>query len=697
MGAIKSSLELIDKVTAPLDAINSRLGISIERFDKAGSSADKMGDEAGAAADRARVKLGRFSTTLDTIPGGLNRVNAAMRSVTSRSNSMFKAMLGVAAIQKILGVVTSQIGNAFDRMDTLNNYPKVMGNLGIRSADAERSIDEMSERLKGLPTTLQDAASSVQRFTSANGNVQASTEMFLALNNAILAGGADMNTQRSALEQLSQSYAKGKPDMMEWRTAMTAMPAQLKQVAQAMGYASADELGESLRKGEISMNEFMATMVKMNHESVAGFKTLEEQARNATGGFATSIANMKSAVTRGLTGMVDNVNDALSRSGLPTLQEIITNIGSTIEKVLKAIGTVFGKIIAWIAENKEEILGWIKIIASVAIAWGIVSTAVSALIGIITTITTLISTFGSVFGIVFGAGAIAAVVGLSGAISGLVDWFTETNEKTGDIGKTMEIVFARIGVIIAKVKKIFMTAFDYIKIGWNTMCLGFEVAFKGVAAVILSIWDTITSGVEKAVKGIFEIIAALVENIPGMEDIGAGDMYRAMGNNIDFATNSADSLWKEIEDSTAATDKENQALWDEINGGLDNEVTKAEANAKALEDRYTRNLGNNRGGTDSGKNKNGKTALDAVVANTGTTAKNVKAIAKQMTVNGEMLKYIRDFSYQKAVNRYTSSTIKVDMTNNNNMASGADVDGIMRKLKKTLEKEMAATAEGVHA
>ncbi|WZU00611.1 tape measure protein [Erysipelothrix sp. D19-032] len=49
----------------------------------------------------------------------------------------------------------------------------------------------------------------------------ASTEMFLALNNAVLAGNAPMDMQRSALEQLSQAYAKGKPDMMEWRSAIS--------------------------------------------------------------------------------------------------------------------------------------------------------------------------------------------------------------------------------------------------------------------------------------------------------------------------------------------------------------------------------------------------------------------------------------------------------------------------------------------
>ena len=91
----------------------------------------------------------------------------------------------------------------------------------------------MSDKLSGLPTTLDQGASAVQRFTSANGDVEKSTDLFLALNNAILAGGASTEIQATALEQMSQAYAKGKPDMMEWRSLMTAMPAQLKQVADA--------------------------------------------------------------------------------------------------------------------------------------------------------------------------------------------------------------------------------------------------------------------------------------------------------------------------------------------------------------------------------------------------------------------------------------------------------------------------------
>lgn len=221
-------------------------------------------------------------------------------------NTIRRCAIGQLIYREISGGVDS----AISRLDTLNNYSKTMGNLGISGEDAEASLSRLSDALVGLPTTMDSAALAVQRFTSANGNIKASTEMFLALNNAVLAGGASAQAQASAVEQLSQSYAKGKPDMMEWRTAMQAMPAQLKQVAISMGYVSADQLGEALRSGKVSMNEFMVELTKLNKEGVSGFKSFEEQARNATGGVQIAMTNAKTAITRGLADIMNAIGQS---------------------------------------------------------------------------------------------------------------------------------------------------------------------------------------------------------------------------------------------------------------------------------------------------------------------------------------------------------------------------------------------------
>lgn len=261
-----------------------------------------------------------------------NKTISSLESTSQKTSkgimSGFKFLKGsiiALGITKLVSMIIGSVDKAVARVDTLNNYGNVMSNLGVATADTDASIEKLSEGLVGLPTTLDDAVAGVQRFTSSNNNVKASTEMFLALNNAILSGNAPIDQQRSAMEQLSQAYAKGKPDIMEWRTAVSAMPAQMKQVAQSMGYVSSDQLGEALRSGKVSMNEFMLEIMKLNKEGVNGFQSFEDQAKNSTGGIATSIANMKTAVTRG----VADVINAIGQSNIAGFFQFITRAINT--------------------------------------------------------------------------------------------------------------------------------------------------------------------------------------------------------------------------------------------------------------------------------------------------------------------------------------------------------------------------------
>ena len=120
--------------------------------------------------------------------------------------------------------IVAGLGSAITRFDTLNNYPKVLSNLGFSAEEAKDSIEELSKGIDGLPTALDDAASGVQRLVAKNGDIKKSTRYFLAMNDAIVAGNAPAEQQKSAIEQLTQAYSKGKPDLMEWRTLMMAIP-----------------------------------------------------------------------------------------------------------------------------------------------------------------------------------------------------------------------------------------------------------------------------------------------------------------------------------------------------------------------------------------------------------------------------------------------------------------------------------------
>lgn len=290
----------------------------------------------------------RFDTKLDT-----KGFQKGMNDITNKTKSgggTIKNIVAGLGITKLIGMALNTIKDSLDgaisRFDTLNNYPKVMENLGISTKEAEKSIQKLSEGITGLPTTLDSAALAVEKFTSANGDVKKSTDLFLALNNAIVAGGASTQIQESAMEQLSQAYAKGKPDMMEWRALQTAMPGQLKQVAMAMGYAGGNvtQLGEDLRKGNVSMDDFMETIVKLNKDGLPGFKSFADQAQDAVGGIGTSVTNAKTAIVRGVTTMITTLNSSMKKAGVGTIAENISKLGKMAEKALKNVGKTLSKI-----------------------------------------------------------------------------------------------------------------------------------------------------------------------------------------------------------------------------------------------------------------------------------------------------------------------------------------------------------------
>ena len=310
--------------------------------------------------------------------GDTSGADKATKNMTSSIGGLTKSFtlgaLAAKAITKAINVVASSMDSAISRIDTMNNFSTVMKNLGISAEDSSEVIKDLSDKLIGLPTTLNSAASSVQRFTAYNGDIKKSEQYFLAVNNAILAGTNDTQMQAAAMEQLTQAYTKGKPEMQDWKTLLQAMPAQLKQVAIAMGYVQTDDLYEALKSGEVSMNDFMDTMVKLNKTGVGEFASLEEQARANTDGIKTSITNMKTAFTRGVADMITKVDEALEPFG--GLSGVIQEIGKVGEQAFKKIGDIIAwtipkiiQIFQFIASHKDELI----LIGTIVAGWKIAS------------------------------------------------------------------------------------------------------------------------------------------------------------------------------------------------------------------------------------------------------------------------------------------------------------------------------------
>lgn len=439
-----------------------------------------------------------YDTEIDK--SGFEKGLNSLKTSTSSAFSQIKNIVTALGIDKLISATFNLLNNSIDgaisRLDTLNNYPKVMSNLGIASDDAQKSISKMSDKLSGLPTTLDEGALAVQRFTSANGDINKSTDYFLALNNAILAGGASADIQSTALEQLSQSYAKGKPDMVEWRSIQTAMPAQLNQVAQSFGMTS-DQLGEALRNGKISMDDFMDKIVELNQNGTGEFQSFEEQARNSIGGIATSITVAKTQVIKGVADIISKIDELLKENGLGGISEIISNIGKKAKEVLDKF-----------AEKLPDIINFLKEISPLLV------TIVAGLTAYKTTLLA-ISAINFVSKI---TGTITAFVQLLPAIKSVKDAMLLLN---------MTFAVNPIVLIVAAIAAL-VVGFIYL---WNTS--------EGFRNFWIGLWENIKSAFETAWNA---IATFFIETIPNAFQ-SLKDKLSEIGNNI--ATFFQD-LWNSI-------------------------------------------------------------------------------------------------------------------------------------------------------
>lgn len=460
------------------------------------------------------------------LKGALAKTENAIEQTGKSSGSKFGTAWGVAAgsliskgVSKITSVISSNLDSAIKRVDIINNFPKVMSNLGVGAGDAEASIAKLSEKLRGLPTSLQDGASAVQRFTSKNGDVAKSTDLFLALNNAILAGGASSEIQSTALEQLSQSYAKGKPDMMEWRSAMTAMPAQLNQVAKAMGFGenAADKLGEALRNGDVTMDDFMGTIVKLNTEGANGFQSFEKQAKNSTGGIGTTLENLKNRTVAALGEVINTIgadNIAMAIEGLSTT---ITGIGTAIagvvnftisnwpliQPILLGITTFFGSLLAM--GLGQKVIAFLNTTAGLITAHPVLAVISAVAAGaslIISNWSGITQFFGEVFS---GVGEIAR-----NAWNGLKDGARNAWNTITGIFKNLASFFGSI----------FSNAWNAVKKVFSTGGAIFKGIADGIFNVFRNVVNGLISGINTVVAIPFNAINGVLNGLRGINILG---------------------------------------------------------------------------------------------------------------------------------------------------------------------------------
>ncbi len=275
--------------------------------------------------------------------------------ISGRSAAIVGAIAGVAsaATSKALSMITSSVGDAIRRVDTLNNSSKTFEYMGFKAIDASKATTALEKSIKGLPTPLDSAMRGMTGLAATYGDIQLGQKVFSSLNNAILGFGGTAGMVENAITQLSQLPLDGPLDAQTWNSLRNSGLTPLLVAMAKDSNMSVSEMKTAFGEGELTVQDFTDRLVKMNTQGGGGLVALEKIAKNATGGIGTGIANMQTAVVRGMAKIIQAVGSkkisaAISQMG-DSFEKVLTIVAENIPKAVKVLENFIG----FIAKNKD--------------------------------------------------------------------------------------------------------------------------------------------------------------------------------------------------------------------------------------------------------------------------------------------------------------------------------------------------------
>lgn len=484
-----------------------------------------------------------FSSTMKNADSSMNNLDSSTQKTNTSILDIAKGIGVFKLIDNAIGLVTSSLGGAVDRFDTLNKYPIVMQALGYSTDQVDKSMSKLTEGIDGLPTSLNEIVSNTQQLAISTGNLEKGTDTAIALNNAFLASGASTADASRGMQQYVQMLSKGTVDMQSWRSIQETMPIAMDKVAKSFkdqGVNSVNELYDALQDGTITFDDFNNRLIKLN-DGVGGFAEL---AKKNSSGIKTSFQNIKTAVVKGLANVIQAVDDGMQNAGFGSIAENLDKVKDAVNTAFKALNdnlpTIIEKVgnaFKFLADNSEWLIPLISGVAGALLAVSAVNSATNTITNITKAVGSLSSAFAFLISptglIIIGIGLlIAAGVALyknwdtiskyaKNIWNGISDFFKDTFDNIkgwfSDLweGTKEKAAAAADGVkqVWQNTKQWFADLWQGIKDSATDMWGGVKQAFSDAVDGVVSTWQGVKQWFADLWKGIKSTISSIVDSI----------------------------------------------------------------------------------------------------------------------------------------------------------------------------------------
>lgn len=538
---------------------------------KIGSAFASVGGKIGSAISSGAAAAINAAASLSTSVG-----NALQGAISTGAKAAGVAVAGLAA------TISANLGGAVQRADQLYAFPKVMANMGYSAEEADKQINRISDSLDGLPTATDDIVRMVQGLAPLTGDVKEATDISLAFNNALLAGGANTILAANAMEQYRQQMAVGKVDHMAWRSMTNAMPGQLGQIAKSLlgAAGNTETLFEAMRNGTVTFDDFNKALVKLNAEGGDGFASFDEQARTATLGIATAFTNAGVRIKKAMSEIIKAIGVKEIHDKIDSLTSGIVGFGKNIADVItrlkssggfSQVGQTLGgllPVIGGLAGALGPLLVHIPLIGG---AFSSLTGPVGIVIGLFTSmvmhsqllqgaISGAFKTLGEVFQSSAVTGALEALGAQMGAVAGIL----------GDsLGSALNVVAPLLANLAQTIIPVLAQVFGQLVAAATPIVTSIFGALTRVMAALLPPLTQITATVLPALGQMFSLVAAAIA--PLIDQI-ANILVQALNLIMPILTNLVSTIMPVITQVIAAIIppliRVNQAIWSVVSAIL---------------------------------------------------------------------------------------------------------------------------------
>lgn len=716
--AIKTSIDIQDRVSQKLN----RVILQLNRTTSAFQAADAVSNTAltGATVQTAAEQIYNYETRIEELEQKIEQAGEQMEKLKDNTKQSsgeaqnlsrimggiktliasyagFNALQGIAKTSDDLTQTTARLGmmnEGFRETGGALESTDDLVNLVYASAqNARGSFGDMAAVVAKFGNNAKDAFSSSAEVVDFANLVQ--KQMTIA--------GASTTEASNAMLQLSQALGSGVLRGDELNSIFEQAPNLIQTIADYMD-VPIGSIRQMASDGKLSADTVKAAIFSASEDINAKFDQMP-----MTWGQVTQ--RMKNSALQNFKPVLNKVNELAGNERFTSAANSVLGSLATVAVAALTVMNIVGAAGGFVADNWSIIgpivygvagafavyaayLGIVKGIEAASTAASILhSVAMSAKIGITALMThsTMEATAAQMGynGALYACPIVWIIVLIIALIAVIYAVCSAIAKMTGVANSGFGVITGGINVVIQFFKNLGLSVADIaLGIGnaiaalasnmgtafYNTIC-NVQSWFYNLLSTALSVIESICAALNK-----LPFVSFDYSNISSAADDYASKAAQAAGNKQEY---------KSVGDAFS----EGMSVFDTFQDGWASDAFKA---GTSWGDGLTDKVSGMFSGTAAEETGYAMSGDSGIGDNIGDIAEDTSKISKSVDISNENLKYLRDIAETEAVNRFTTAEIKVDMTNNNTVSSGMDIDGIVRQLSYGVTEAMTAAAEGVH-